>query len=116
MSYYDPFLAEWLLGGSGETLAKESVGLLDDLNNILSSDYGAADTADVAGAFKSADFSPGGRYPRDEGADQRGPDLPLDVDVLKENIHANDAGHARIAKAFEKIVMPLLAADRHRRS
>jgi hypothetical protein len=27
----------------------------------------------------------------------------------QENIHANDAGHAQIAKAFEKIVLPLLA-------
>jgi lysophospholipase L1-like esterase len=116
MSYYDPFLAEWLLGGSGETLAKQSVGLLDDLNGILSSDYGAGETADVAGAFKSADFSPGGRY--------QGTKVPINVGLIcrwtlmcsEENIHANDAGHARIAQAFAKIVLPLLAGDRHRRS
>jgi lysophospholipase L1-like esterase len=115
MSYYDPFLAEWLLGGSGETLAEQSVGLLDDLNNILSSDYGSADTADVAGAFKSADFSPGGRY--------QGTKVPINVGLIcrwtlmcsEENIHANDAGHARIAQAFEKIVLPLLAGERLRR-
>jgi hypothetical protein len=28
----------------------------------------------------------------------------------EENIHADDAGHAQIAKAFEKIVTPLVAA------
>jgi lysophospholipase L1-like esterase len=110
MSYYDPFLAAWLLGGSGETLAQQSVGLLDDLNGILSSDYGAADTADVAGAFQSSDFSPGGRY--------EGVKVPVNVGRIchwtlmcsEENIHADDAGHAQIAKAFEKIVTPLLAA------
>ena len=110
MSYYDPFLAAWLLGGSGETLAEQSVGLLDDLNNILSSDYGAADTADVAGVFKSSDFSPGGRY--------EGMKVPVNVGLIchwtlmcsEEDIHADDAGHAQIAKTFEKIVTPLLAA------
>jgi lysophospholipase L1-like esterase len=110
MSYYDPFLAAWLLGSSGETLAEQSVVLLDDLNTILSSDYGAADTADVAGAFKSSDFSPGGRY--------EGVKVPVNVGLIchwtlmcsEENIHADDAGHAQIAKAFERIVTPLLTA------
>jgi hypothetical protein len=32
----------------------------------------------------------------------------------EQNIHANDTGHARIAKAFEKILGPLLAADEGR--
>jgi lysophospholipase L1-like esterase len=114
MSYYDPFLAAWLLGPSGETLAEQSVGLLDDLNNILSSDYAAADTADVADAFKSSDFSPGGRY--------KGVGVPVNVGLIchwtlmcsEENIHADNAGHAQIAKAFEKIVTRLLAHPRWR--
>jgi lysophospholipase L1-like esterase len=29
----------------------------------------------------------------------------------EENIHANNAGHAVIAKAFEKILGPIVAAD-----
>jgi lysophospholipase L1-like esterase len=109
MSYYDPFLAAWLQGPNGETSAQQSVGLLDDLNNILSNDYAAAYTADVAGAFKSSDFSPGGRY--------QGVAVPVNVGRIchwtlmcsEDDIHADDAGHARIAKAFEKIVTRVLA-------
>ncbi len=81
MSYYDPFLAAWLLGSSGHTLARQSVTLLDDLNGILRSDYGAADTADVADAFKSSDFARHGSLRRQDGPRQRGEDLPLDAHV-----------------------------------
>src|SRR5580700_9691159 len=42
MSYYDPFLAEWLLGSSGQSLARQSVALLDELNGILAGDFGAS--------------------------------------------------------------------------
>jgi lysophospholipase L1-like esterase len=112
MSYYDPFLAAWLLGTSGQSLAEQSVTLLDDLNSLLGDDYGAADTADVAGAFDSSDFSRGGHY--------EGQAVPVNVGRIcgwtlmcsEQNIHADDAGHAHIAKAFEKILGPLLAADR----
>jgi lysophospholipase L1-like esterase len=111
MSYYDPFLAAWLEGTSGQTLAKESVPLLNDLNGILESDYGAADTADVTGAFKSSDFAEHGEYD--------GMKVPVNVGLIckwtlmctEENIHANDAGHAQIATAFEKILSPIVAAD-----
>jgi lysophospholipase L1-like esterase len=111
MSYYDPFLAAWLEGSSGQTLAKESVTLLDDLNGTLQSDYGTADTAGVAQAFKSSDFAKGGKYD--------GTKVPVNVGLIckwtlmctEENIHANDKGHAQIAKAFEKILGPIVAAD-----
>jgi len=109
MSYYDPFLAAWLLGSSGQSLAEQSVSLLEELNGVLQSDFGAADTADVADAFSSADFSPGGHY--------EGTKVPVNVGRIcqwtlmcsEANIHANDIGHAHIAAAFEKIVTPLLA-------
>jgi lysophospholipase L1-like esterase len=115
MSYYDPFLAGWLLGTSGESFARQSVTLLDDLNNLLQSDYGAADTAAVAHAFKSSDFAAGGNY--------EGTKVPVNVGRIcnwtlmcsEENIHADDTGHAHIAKAFEKILGPLLAAGRRGR-
>jgi len=111
MSYYDPFLAAWLLGSSGHTLARQSVTLLDDLNGILRSDYGAADTADVADAFKSSDFARHGSY--------GGRTVPVNVGKIchwtlmctEENIHADDKGHAHIAKAFEEVLGPILAAD-----
>lgn len=112
MSYYDPFLAAWLLGSSGQSLAEQSVTLLEDLNGLLQSDYGAADTADVADAFASSNFSPGGHFD--------GTKVPVNVGRIcqwtlmctEENIHANDIGHAHIAKAFEKILRPLLASYR----
>lgn len=111
MSYYDPFLADWLEGSSGQTLAKESVTLLNDLNGILAGDYGAADTADVSGAFKSSDFAEHGEYD--------GMKVPVNVGLIckwtlmctEENIHANDTGHAQIAKAFEKILNPIVTGD-----
>jgi lysophospholipase L1-like esterase len=112
MSYYDPFLAAWLLGSSGQSLAQQSVTLLDQLNSDLTSDYGSTRTADVAGAFDSSDFSAGGHY--------SGMKVPVNVGRIcnwtlmcsEENIHANDTGHAHIAKAFEVILTPLLASDR----
>ncbi len=62
MSYYDPFLAAWLLGSSGQSLAQQSVTDLDSLNTLLQGDYGTTRTADVADAFDSSDFSAGGHY------------------------------------------------------
>ncbi len=112
MSYYDPFLAAWLLGTSGQSLARQSVTLLDELNTLLQDDFGSARTADVADAFSSSDFSPGGHY--------AGTAVPVNVGRIchwtlmcsAQNIHANDIGHAHIAKAFETVLRPLLAADR----
>jgi len=116
MSYYDPFLAAWLLGSSGQSLAHQSATLLVDLNSLLQSDYGAGFTADVAGAFASSDFSAGGDY--------LGVKVPVNVGRIcawtlmcsAANIHANDIGHAHIAKAFETILGPLVATGRRVRS
>ena len=57
--------------------------------------------------------SPGGRYEGVKVAVNVGLICHWTLMCSEENIHANDAGHAQIAKAFEKIVSPLLAADRH---
>jgi lysophospholipase L1-like esterase len=108
MSYYDPFLAAWLLGPGGHSLAHQSVTLLNSLNGLLGSDYGAGNTADVSGAFASTDFSPGGHY--------GGTGVPVNVGRIcrwtlmcsQANIHANDLGHAHIARAFEKVLGPRL--------
>ena len=113
MSYYDPFLAAWILGSSaGKSLAEQSVTLLGNLNSLLESDYGAADTADVADAFHSSDFSRGGRY--------EGTAVPVNVGRIchwtlmcsEGNIHADDLGHAHIARTFEKILGPLVGGQR----
>jgi len=108
MSYYDPFLAAWLEGASGQGLARASVTLLDQLNSLLAGDYGAADTAGVAGVFRSSDFALHGHY--------GGTTVPVNVARIchwtlmctEENIHADDAGHARIATAFEKVLRPVV--------
>jgi len=108
MSYYDPFLAAWLQGASGQGLARASVTLLDQLNGLLAGDYGAAETADVADAFRSSDFALHGHT--------GGATVPVNVARIcnwtlmcaEGNIHANDIGHAHIATAFERVLRPVV--------
>jgi len=117
MTYYDPFLAAWVLlgGSSGQSVAQESVTLADQLNSLLEGDFGAARTADVAGAFDTSDFSLTAKW--------QGTTVPVNVARICEwthmctsvDFHADDAGHARIAKAFEKVVGPLVSVG-HRAS
>ena len=54
MTYYDPYLAFWLNGTSGQQQAHESVKLVKQLNGVLQSDY-AEDGVSVASAFKQFD-------------------------------------------------------------
>jgi lysophospholipase L1-like esterase len=116
MSYYDPFLAAWvLLGTSGQGIAHESETLADGLNSLLVGDFGSARTADVAGAFATSNFSLTAKY--------GGTTVPVNVARVcewthmctSEDFHADDAGHAHIAKAFEKVLPPLLASGRRAR-
>lgn len=53
MTYYDPFLADYLNGSSGQALAGEMVALANDINQDLSSAFQAQNVrvADVATAF-----------------------------------------------------------------
>jgi lysophospholipase L1-like esterase len=53
MNLFDPFLAEWLTGPSGQTVAQQTVEFLREFNSTLRSIHRAADirTANVAGAF-----------------------------------------------------------------
>lgn len=56
MNYYDPYLGDWLAGGAARTLALGSLAVVAELNSDLESVYGgAAETADVQDAFKTAD-------------------------------------------------------------
>jgi hypothetical protein len=109
MSYYDPFLAAWvLLGSSGQGVARQSVTLDDELNTLLQGDFGSGRTADVAGAFATSNFALKGTY--------NGSKVPVNVARIcawthmcsSQDFHADDAGHAQIAKAFEKVAGPLL--------
>jgi lysophospholipase L1-like esterase len=112
MSYYLPALAEWRNGLLGQVVARLTEGLAASYSDSLGQVYAkyGARTADVFGAFATADFGdqvsvPGiGTVPRNVAlvcrwtwecaAPPRGP-----------NQHANEAGYGVIARAF------LTAAD-----
>jgi lysophospholipase L1-like esterase len=106
MNYYDPYLAAWLLGSSGQDLARQSLTDLDQLNSTITnidSSHGIP-TADVASAFSSSDFSPTDAY-----AGQTLPRNVADICLWTHmctnlDIHANDIGHAVLAAAFESIL------------
>ena len=112
MNYYDPFLAEWLTGAAGQTLAQESVGLSTTFNGILDSAYAAygVEVADVASAFKTSDFT--------DTTSLDGLTVPVNVaDIctwtwmcapapVGPNIHATNTGYAVIADTFEALIQP----------
>ena len=107
MSYYVPELAQWRAGPAGPATARRATRLALAFNQVLDRVYHAhgAGVADVAAAFRSADFAgrarpPGAvRLPRNVAdvcawtwvcaAPPRGP-----------NKHPNAAGYAVIARAF----------------
>jgi lysophospholipase L1-like esterase len=103
MNYYDPFLAEWKLGSSGQTLAEESVPLTTDFNSLEEGIYHAygIPVADVATAYRITNFT---EVPVIS--------LPLNVFLtltwtwmgapapIGPNTHPNAAGYAVIAAAF----------------
>jgi lysophospholipase L1-like esterase len=110
MNLYDPFLADWLTGANGQTLARLSVPLAAALNTWLTLDYAlhGMRVADVADAFDTYSFTP--TVPVD------GHQVPLNVARIcawtwmcvppptGPNIHANDAGYAVIAQTFESLI------------
>lgn len=111
MNYYDPFLAVWILGSEGQTLARASVQVADQFNSLLQNVYEAfsVPVADVAYAYRMNDFTliPFINLPVNVfltltwtwvGAPPpRGPD-----------IHPNAVGYAVIAGSFaEKISIAL---------
>jgi lysophospholipase L1-like esterase len=106
MNYYDPFLAAWTLGPSGQALAIQSLETTDLFNGVLESVYHAfgVPVADVAGAFQINNFAPGpGNLP--ENVDQTialtWVSLGLTAANAVENVHPNPAGYSVIAAAFE---------------
>jgi lysophospholipase L1-like esterase len=94
MTYYDPFLVEWLDGTAGQAAATASVAALDQFDAALAATYtgsGAA-VADVAGAFFTDDFT-----------DCATGSPPIVA------VHANAAGYAAIAGAFEAVLAGAVA-------
>jgi lysophospholipase L1-like esterase len=111
MNLYDPFLADYLTGAAGQAAAVESVTLGKQLNQLLAAADKAvgARTADVAGAFSTADFTDTATLP---GVGT----VPLNVarictwtwmcapSPVGPNIHANATGYKVIAAAFERAI------------
>ena len=60
MNYYDPFLAAWQLGPSGQALANQSLAATLMFNSLLQGwyDFFAIPVADVAAAYHITDFTP----------------------------------------------------------
>jgi lysophospholipase L1-like esterase len=57
MTYYDPFLGDWLAGGTTRSLVLDTIPKLLSLNRELASLYGPKHTADVQDAFASTQLS-----------------------------------------------------------
>jgi lysophospholipase L1-like esterase len=107
MTYYDPFLGEWLTGTGGQAVAQQSEALVVVLNALLNQldTAGAAATADPATLFQTTDFAPTGTY--------LGVTEPQNVANACNwtlfcsgggNIHPNDTGHALVAQSFEHVI------------
>lgn len=111
MTYYDPFLADWLSGAVGQQLATQSVTLAAQFNGILDTIYGDfhVPEADVSGRFDTSDITP---------LVSLSPTVTVPLNVARicewtwmcapppvgPNIHANSIGYQQIAWAFEHVV------------
>jgi lysophospholipase L1-like esterase len=103
MTYYDPFLEYWVTGSSGQTIAMQSLPIIDSLNGTLVRDFGPRFVAaDVAKAFSTDDITDIVSTPN-HGM------VPEDVAVICRltggcdhgfDLHANSPGHQLIADTF----------------
>lgn len=110
MNYYDPFLAYWLTGTTGQAIATASVALAGAFNGVIGADYlfAGVPVADVSSAFDTSALLP--LVPFD------GTEVPLDVARIcawtwmcapapvGPNIHANDEGYRVIFHAFRAVL------------
>ncbi len=107
MNYYDPFLAAWELGSTGQSIALQSLAAATEFNVLLGGIYQAfgIPVADVAQAFRIYNFLP-----------VPGENVPVNVfltlswtymSASPPDIHPTPAGYAIIARAFaSKIKLP----------
>jgi lysophospholipase L1-like esterase len=105
LKYYDPFLAFYLQGMTGQATAKQSLSVLVAFNHELATIYRRfhVELADAQRAFKSFDWRLKGSY--------NGEKLPVNVanicnwthmcQTTGPNVHPNDTGHAILAATFE---------------
>jgi hypothetical protein len=107
MNYYDPYLASWLSGAAGQSVATQSIASSDQLNALLAQIYAAAgaSTADPASLFETDDTDMTGTY--------AGATVPQDVAnvcqwtegcISPGSIQPDDQGYAELATAFERAI------------
>lgn len=113
MTYYDPFLAEYLKGGSGKGVAQASQSLAKQVNDDIVNGYTPSHIkiADVATTFKTYTPFSG---PGSQNATYKGQTVPVAVARICQwtwectpaprgpNIHANVTGYQKIAKTFKR--------------
>lgn len=112
MTYYDPFVVEWLSGADGQAAAQASVGDLEQLNSALSAGYASfgARVADVQDAFFATDFtdlvsSPFGTIPKNVATACSWLLVVCSTTApIAVGIHPNATGYAAIASAFESVL------------
>ncbi|MGH9078651.1 MAG: carboxylesterase family protein [Acidimicrobiales bacterium] len=107
MNYYDPFLASWLAGTAGQSVATQSIADSDQLNALLDQIYtgAGASMADASPLFETDDTDPVGTY--------AGATVPQDVATVCQwtsactspgSIQPDDQGYAELATAFEQVI------------
>lgn len=108
MTYYDPELADWLTGKTGQTFAADSITVAEVFNQDLTTVYESAKAlvADVFTAFDTADITqivnvPGiGKLPKDVATICRWT-WECAKPPVGPNEHANKVGYGAIASTFE---------------
>lgn len=115
MTYFDPFLADYLGGATGKGLATASQGLAKTVNGDISTGYAGSSVkvADVATSWKTYDPLTG---PGSQTTTYKGQTVPVPVAIVCErtwmcaakpkgpNIHANNTGYKDIEKVFKPLV------------
>jgi lysophospholipase L1-like esterase len=111
MTYYDPFLAAWLQGTDGQTLAAESQALAKAVNRLISNGYRSA-PARFRVANVAQTFLTGKPFTVVTQLNPPGVTVPVAVANICQltwmcagspqgpNIHANVAGYSAIAQTF----------------
>jgi lysophospholipase L1-like esterase len=116
MTYYDPFLGDWLAGGTTQTVALDTVPILVHLNHLITNIYTSFGdrTADVQGAFESTDLqtfvdSPWGSVPVAVSNACSLLDITCQAGMPEGfGDDPNPAGAVVIAEAFETTIGPHL--------
>ena len=109
MNYYDPFLAAWTFGPTGQALANASLQVTEGFNNLLDGTYHAFSipVADVAKVVPYHRLQAGALY-------QSSSECIFDLDwtwmgappPLGPDIHPNAIGYIVIAGAFVEKIAP----------